>query len=375
MSKFTLGEITDESIADLKKRIGERKPIRGWNSVATKDAIFHFTEGLGDDNPLWRDDEYASKSKYGQIVAPPTFLYTFSSFGSAQAGMGLPGVHGLWAQDDWEFFKPVFVGDEVTATLTLVEVIEKSSRWGQIRQNEEFKYENKKTGEIIGKCNRLMFRAAGKVAKEKGKYQEITKYKYTESELNDIVDQYMREEPRGSTPRYWEDINIGEEVGPILKGPLTVIEMITWLMGWGSPLCKASRISHRFMAKHPGACVPDPETGVPDFPERAHWDEPYAKACGIGAGYDIGAQRISWFGHLMTDWIGDDGFLKKLKVQLRRPNYLGDLLWCKGKVINKEIKEGEYIVECELRGKNQRDEIVVLGWATAILPSKANGDS
>ena len=78
MVTMEFGKITPESLAELKSRIGKPKPIRGWNREATKDAIWHFAEALGDDNPLWTDEEYASKSRYGRIIAPPTFLYTFS---------------------------------------------------------------------------------------------------------------------------------------------------------------------------------------------------------------------------------------------------------------------------------------------------------
>jgi hypothetical protein len=219
----------------------------------------------------------------------------------------------------------------------------------------------------------MMFRAEGKTAAKKGKYSGLReKHRYTEDELESIVDQYIieRDQRRGADPLYWETVEVGQEVPPLLKGPLTVNEMITWLMGWGSPLCKSSRIAHLFMHEHPNAAIRDPETGVPDLPERAHWDEPYARAAGIGAGYDIGTQRISWFAHLMTDWIGDGGFLKNLNVQLRRPNYLGDLLWCRGKVCGKRIEKGGHLVECELWGDNQRNERIVLGWATVMLPTQ-----
>jgi hypothetical protein len=302
------------------------------------------------------------------------FLYSFSSFGSAQAGMGLPGVHALYAGDDWEFFTSVLEGDEVFCTLMLSDVIEKESGWGQVRQIEEFRYKNKNTGRLIARCRRLMFRAEGNAAAQKGKYSgPRAKHRYTDTELKAIVDQYKKEriQRRGADPLYWENIEVGEEIPPILKGPLTVTEMITWLMGWGSPLCKSSRIAHLFMHRHPKAAVRDPETGVPDLPERAHWDESYAKAAGVGSGYDIGTQRISWFAHLMTDWIGDSGFLKKLNVQLRRPNYLGDLLWCRGRVCGKHTGSGEHLVECELWGDNQRNERIALGWATAVVPSRA----
>ena len=364
--------ITPEGLAELRDRIGKEFPLRGWNRETTRDAIWHWAEGVGDDNPLWVDEEYARKTRWGEIIAPPTFLATFSSFSGAQAGTGLPGVHALWAEDDWKFYQAVKVGDRISASFAVTKVIDKAGRWGQVRQTETTSYVNQRA-EIVAEVNRLFFRAERKAAREKGKYQPRVKHYYSEEDLKAIEDDYDKEVRKGKNPRYWEDVQAGEEIQHVVKGPLTVVEMITWLMGWGSPLCKASRIAHLYMRKHPAAAIPDPETGVPDFPERAHWDEPFALACGIGGGYDIGIQRISWFAHLMTNWIGDDGFLKRLKVQLRQPNWLADTVWCKGKVTSKQVVDGEYLVDCELWGDNQRGERISLGWATASLPSKDKG--
>ena len=50
---------------------------------------------------------------------------------------------------------------------------------------------------------------------------------------------------------------------------------------------------------------------------------------GMPGGYDVGPQRISWLGQLMTNWMGDDGFLRRLNVSVRRPNIFGDVSWCR----------------------------------------------
>ena len=53
--------ITDEAVAELKKRIGiVWKPSRPYfNTMATVDTIRHFCDGIGDNNPLYNDPEYA----------------------------------------------------------------------------------------------------------------------------------------------------------------------------------------------------------------------------------------------------------------------------------------------------------------------------
>ncbi len=359
--------ITEEGLAELRSRIGKEYLLRGWNTEATKDAIWHFAEGIGDDNPLWVDEQYARKTKWKGIIASPTFLSTFSSFSGAQAATGLPGAHALWAEDDWTFCQPVRVGDRITASYKVADILEKEGRWGSLHQYEEITYQNQRE-EIVGNVRRLYIRAGRDTARVKGKCQPVAKYRYTEAELKAIEEDYDKEERRGAQIRWWEDVKVGDDIGQVVKGPLTVTEMIVWLMGWGSPLCKASRIAHLYMRKHPAVAISDPATGVPDFPERAHWDEPFAQACGIGGGYDIGIQRISWFAHLVTNWTGDDGFLKKLRVQLRRPHWLGDTLWIRGKISQKYYDGEDRLVECELWADNQRGERVALGWATAALP-------
>jgi len=41
-------------------------------------------------------------------------------------------------------------------------------------------------------------------------------------------------------------------------------------------------------------------------------DDYVARELGIHSAYDYGADRITWIGHALTNWMGDDGFLKKL---------------------------------------------------------------
>jgi hypothetical protein len=95
-----------------------------------------------------------------------------------------------------------------------------------------------------------------------------------------------------------------------------------------------------------------------------------AKEVGMPGVYDVGLQRIPWHAHLMTNWIGDDGFLRKLYAQLRRPNVVGDVTTLTGKVIRKYVENGEHLVECKLWAENQVGEMTMPATAVASLPSK-----
>ena len=72
--------------------------------------------------------------------------------------------------------------------------------------------------------------------------------------------------------------------------------------------------------------------------------------------------------------MGDDGFVRKMYVELGRFNVVGDTTWCLGRVSAKREEEGEKLVDLEIWGENQRGEITTKGTATIRLPSKAPTD-
>lgn len=362
-------KITDEMVAKVRQSIGKEEVVRGWyNEEATRDTIRHFALGIGDLNPLWLKEDYARQTRYGTLIAPPTFLYSCAWVGR----LGMPGVHGMFAGSDWEFYAPVKIGDRITVTSKVVDLIEKPSKFSgrQFKQDFEVAYRNQH-GDLVA-INRVhAMRQERDAARDTGKYKGIEKKKWTPEELEEVWAGYEREEIRGATPRYWEDVKIGEELTPVVKGPLTVRDCIAWVMGGGSIYVRAHRDAYLFMKRHPAGFIPD-ELGIPDVPERVHWVDEFAVKVGVPGVYDYGPQRVSWLGHLMTNWIGDDGWLKELKVQVRRFNIIGDVHWCKGKVTDKYERDGEHLVECQIWAENQRGEITAPGFAKVALPSRAS---
>jgi len=108
-------KITEQGLDDLRSRIGVPicDTIEPWNYEATRDAIRHYAHGIGDDNPLWSDPAYAEETKFGGIVALPSFLFTTSRIVSGYCG-GLSGGHAMWAGADWTWHKPVLRNDVMT---------------------------------------------------------------------------------------------------------------------------------------------------------------------------------------------------------------------------------------------------------------------
>src|SRR5215467_8204173 len=95
-------KISEEGLELLRNRIGVKieNTLEPWCHEATRDNIRHYAHGIGDDNPLWCDPEYAAHTKYGTIVALPSFLFATNRIISGYVG-GLSGVHAMWAGANW----------------------------------------------------------------------------------------------------------------------------------------------------------------------------------------------------------------------------------------------------------------------------------
>ena len=178
---------------------------------------------------------------------------------------------------------------------------------------------------------------------------------------------------RGANPRYWEDVEVGEGLQPVVRGPLTVADMIAWLMGIGSPHVRSGQYWLAYRRQSPKIAVRDPETNVWEAVERVHWDRFMAAEIGMPAPYDYGAQRGGWGTHLITNWAGDDGWVAEVDVRYRGMNFLGDTLWIQGAVTDKwRGASGTGYVECAIQSVNQRGDDVMPGRAIVALPSRSD---
>jgi len=367
-SRESDGQITDEALAQLRARIGQRivPRSRPWNTSINADSVFHFVQGIGDGNPLWRDDEYARGTRWGQLLAPPTYL--LSSYGRDQ--FGLPGVHGFWAGDDWHWHRPLVMGDQIRGSVELIDVADKPGEFAGrlVIQTSRIRFSNQHD-ELLAECDRWIIRTERKKGREGKKYAALQKQRWSDEEIEAIAAEYASHKPRGAVPRLWADTQVGDQFGPMLKGPLTVTEEAAFFAGAGSEFIKASGVAWDYFRRHPRAAVRDGDTNTLDFPIRVHWDDEWARRVGVPAAYDDAGQRIAWMGNLVTDWMGDDAVLKRLRVELRRFVIMGDLIRFSGEVKRKFVENGEHLVELELRGTSQRGEVVCPGSAVVALPT------
>ncbi len=149
---------------------------------------------------------------------------------------------------------------------------------------------------------------------------------------------------------YWEDVNEGDQV-PTLPKIATTQTLVKW-------------------AGASGDFVP------------LHYDDAFAVASGQPRAFVHGALKRQWLVQLMTDWIGDDGFLKRFSCQYRQIDFPrrmkslvephdGETWQCKGKIVKKYTEGNEHLVDCDIWVENGKGEVTTPGKATVILPSRA----
>ncbi|MFG1923388.1 MaoC family dehydratase N-terminal domain-containing protein [Cryptosporangium sp. NPDC048952] len=376
----TFGVLTDEAFARSRQRIGVPQRLRPPHITEVHvDATRHFAYGYGDDNPLYCDSDYGRKTRWGGLIAPPNFLYCMGENAAPDPtpaqkqllkGDPFAGLGSYQAVMEFEYYRPLRAGDRCRMLRAQVGVEEKASRFGgrTAHVTNDFLFANG-AGQVVALQRGTWINAERHGSREKSAPEFPP---YTPAQLAEIDAAYDAETRRGSEPRYFEDVVVGEEIQPRVKGPLLVTDVVVWHVGWGMQLTPpgAFGISRKIRRKAPGLYPPNARN-VPDTVQRLHWEPERARELGIPMSYDYGAMRETWLTHALTDWMGDEGWLFRLRCEHRKFNYIGDTTWVHGRVTDKRQVDGRNEVHLEVSCTNQRGETTTPGTAVVLLPTRS----
>jgi hypothetical protein len=161
---------------------------------------------------------------------------------------------------------------------------------------------------------------------------------------------------------------VGEKVGPMVKGPLTITDLVAYRGGVGpGPFgVQPLGLAHRNRRERRDFYDRD-DTGAWDARERLHWDEAYARRCGHPSAYDYTHTRLNWMVHLLTDWMGDHARLEAISFVHVAHNYVGDTHWIDATVRAIDATGDVARATLELRGVNQLGTVTCRGDAAVLL--------
>lgn len=368
MATSDIDKRIDDFIARTRELTGsEVRERESWNTEASADAIRHFAYGTDDGNPVSLDPVYAAKSRHRKLLAPPAFLVSVLYPILHGAPIDAP-LSSLIGGVEFEWFLPVLVGDQLRAKSVQKDMYEKKSSSGRrlIFVISECTYWNQNDA-VVAKATGTMIRTT-QVGTELLFERPI--YRYSEKELEEIEKAHKAEKRTGDQTLYWEEVSLGHDIPPIVRGPLTIGDMVCWNAGLG-PAYKAGRLGHLDLVKALHTAVRNPITGWKVKYSQQHEDFNLASQRGMPGPFDNGVMRFAWICPLVVNWMGDEGFLRRLYVQVKAPNIYGDTTWYRGKIAEKRVEKGVGVVKLEITGVNQAGVMTTQGRAEVALPTRS----
>lgn len=137
---------------------------------------------------------------------------------------------------------------------------------------------------------------------------------------------------------YYEDVEAGMDVPTLIKNP-TTRQLVKWAGGSG------------------------------DYYE-IHYDQDFARGTGLSDVIVHGKLKSAFLTQMITDWIGEQGTVRKLSVRFREMDYPRQQMTCRGKVTAKYQRDGERWVECDVWSENPKGQQTTTGSFAVTLPSR-----
>ena len=377
-------ERTDKLIGWLGETPSEEVPYPVFHRVASKDLILHMAYAADYWNPLWRDEVYARNTRWGGIIAPPFFQLCISHGGphsmkylkvTPEVGVFEYGEGVLMRiREDWEFLKPIYVNDSFKVWVGRPEIedvtIPQKSANRKFKITYEISYINQRnevTGIFRTSRTHTILPSGTETKKKEVKFAK--EYVYTREDIEAIDRVFEAEEIRGAKIRWWEDVNVGDELKPVVMGPVTVWDQVVEMQGFGVAILPMIEVRRQT----PGRVVIDPVTNIPHKTMGFHLSERISQVLGAYSSNIMMNTLQHLMGRLVTNWMGDDGFLRRVNLLKLNNHPLGDTLFGRGKVKKKYISaNGEYLVDLEVWVETIRGYVSDVATATVSLISREN---
>ncbi len=292
----------------------------------------------GANNPIWEDANYAKKTKWGRKFAIP---YTVAGQMGVPAMAKDKGIGDYMMVSNYnvsgKFLMPVYEGDTLYSVTDKSEAIDITPTqgsyyrtWAVIGWGRTYNQKGELVGEGAG-IRTESFRRHKDKARRNASREHIWEspdwfsnrpgYQYTDADYEKMKSIWKKEEIRGSKTRYWDDVNIGDEVTSIGIGPWVneqQADMSFTIPKW----CTDTKLNimdpkvFKTMVKNKQGIYVPPQY-VERKPPAGNYGSTTASGLMMLSTYDgrsllMNAVAAYWAAGMVINWMGDDGWLKRL---------------------------------------------------------------
>ena len=152
----------------MEEKSAITEAIRNFIGVESEPVVFEVEKGwlkrhaeaIDDPNPLWQDEKYARKSRYGTIIAAPTFVSALRNqeWMEGLINIDCPLKRVLNGGNEIEFYQPIRAGDIISITYKLAGATERTGKKGNmVFLNYEINYKNQ-FDELVAKGRNTLIR-------------------------------------------------------------------------------------------------------------------------------------------------------------------------------------------------------------------------
>jgi len=332
---------------EVKALVGTVSDLEANLFPISREMVYDLADAIEFPHPMFLDEAYAGRSRFGRLICPPLATWKewkqpINYFGAGQEGiLEIPTSiksYGFNGGAEWNFVRPAYVGDTMTRQYRVTDVYEKEGRSGLLAFVHREETQTNQKGQVVVKIKRVnIFRELREEAE--GTVNEAT-MKLT------LVSPPSRNEvvvgPRWKVgpQRWFEEVSVGQDVTPLVKGPVTTTHLVRWAAANGNYA-------------------------------RIHWDLAFTMLLQKLPNVVVnGTLKNQYIGEMLMRFAGDEGWLKRYYIEHRGMDYAGDSLTAHGKVTATRDMRHYGLVELEVGLRNQRGQQSATGSATVALPKR-----
>ncbi|HLR92632.1 MAG TPA: MaoC family dehydratase N-terminal domain-containing protein, partial [Atopostipes sp.] len=104
------------------------KKSKTVKNIVERGMVKRFSESIGDEQPIYLDEETGKNSRYGANIAPPTFPRVFD-YGEVE-GLNLPSKGLIHGEQVYDYERPLFVGETLSCYTEVKDYYEKQGKAG-----------------------------------------------------------------------------------------------------------------------------------------------------------------------------------------------------------------------------------------------------